>query len=698
MAEGAAESRAGGGIRETEGRRLTLWAPAGVGLGILLWFAAPFEPPLWTLAAAPLTLVGWIGARARGSLLLALLAGALLAVALGWSAALIRARIVAAPILERPMTTEIEGRVSANLYRPEGGRRLLLDRLSVEGLAPEATPEKLQISLPEGLAAPPGARVRLKAWISPPSSAPMPGGYDYGRRVWFDGLGGVGAARAEGFEILPSRPGDLDWGARLARWRAGVAEALVERMGARTGGVAAALSVGARGLAPESVEIALRDSGLAHLLSISGVHMAIMTALVFGAARAALAAIPGLAARRPIKKWAALAALLAATLYLGASGADAPAQRAWVMSGAMLTAILLDRRAISFRSLAAAALAILLLRPESLLEPGFQMSFAATAALVAAFEAFPIGRIFAGSPDEGAARRWARRLALATAGSVLVSLAAGLASGLYGAAWFNRIQLYNLPANLAAAPLSSLFVMPALAAAALLAPFGLEAPALWVLDLGLEALNRLAEFFAGLPGAAPLLPSPSAWALGLASLGGLQLCLWRDRRLRLAGLGPLALGLAFWGAAPRPDLLIEAEGRLLGIRGAEGRLALSHDGRKSYEASAWLRREGDGASQREAAARPGWRCEGQSCEAEAPEGWRILARFDRAKPEELAPLCAAKTLLVTGRVRDRIAGDCLQIAAGDLRRDGALAVVFTPEGPEFEPARRSARIWTRARP
>lgn len=687
-----------------ERRRLSLWAPVGVGAGILLWFAAPFEPPLWSLAAAPWALAGWLAARRGESLLLALLAGCLLTLALGWSAALIRARIVAAPVLERIMVAEVEGRIRAELFRTEDGRRLLLDRLTIAGLPPERTPETIRITPPEGLQAQAGERVRLKLWLTPPSSAPMPGGYDYARRVWFEGLGALGRAQGDEFAVSPPRPGDLDWGARLARWRTATAAALVERMGARTGGVAAALSVGVRGLAPEDVEIALRDSGLAHLLSISGVHMAILSALVFVAARSLLAAIPGLAARRPIKKWAAVAALAAATLYLGASGADAPAQRAYVMSAAMLTAVLLDRRAISFRSLAAAALVILLIRPESLLEPGFQMSFAATAALAAAFEALPLGALFAGSPDESAARRWGRRLALAAAGSVLASLAAGLASGIYGAAYFNRVQPYNLPANLAAAPLSSLFIMPALAASAVLAPLGLEGAGLWVLHLSLEALNRIAAFFAALPGAAPLVASPPPGALILASLGGIWLCLWRDPRLRLAGLAPLGLGLALWGAAPRPDLLIEAEGGLLGIRGADGRLALSHGGRKGYVASSWLRFEGDGATPQEAAARPGWTCEGRNlCAADGPEGWRILARFDEPEPEEIAALCAPKTLLVTGAVKGRASksgavGGCLHVEALRLRREGALAARFAPEGPIVTPARRADRIWARTRP
>ncbi|MDD2868600.1 ComEC/Rec2 family competence protein [Neomegalonema sp.] len=685
-------------IRATERRRLTLWAPVGLGIGILLWFAAPFEPPLWTAGASWFAFGVWVLARARGSLPLAILAGALLTLCLGWSAATIRARLVAAPILAHQGSFVLEGRVETKLFRSEGKRRLILDRLVFEKPPRAGVPERIQVGVPPDLEVQAGERVKMTAWLTPPGGPPMPGGYDYGQRVWFQGIGGVGSARAETILILPPRPEDLDAGARLSRWRTEVAMALVERLGARTGGVAAALSVGVRGLAPEEVEIALRDSGLAHLLSISGAHMAVMTALIFGAARTLLAAVPGLAARRPIRKWAALAALAAATVYLAASGADAPAQRAYVMSGTAMVAILLDRRAISFRSLAAASLILLMLRPESLLEPGFQMSFAATAALVAAFEAIPVGRIFAGSPDEGAARRWARRLVLALLGSVVMSLAAGLASGIYGAAYFNRVQLYNLPANLAAAPLSSLAVMPALALSAILAPFGLEAPALRALGWSLEALNRLAEFFAGLPGAAPILPSPAPWALGLATLGGLWLCLWRDRRLRLAGLAPLGLGLAFWGAAPRPDLLIDAEGRLLGLRGADGLLALSHDGRKSYEASAWLRREGDGASQEEAAARPGWLCADAGCEASAPEGWRVIVWSGKTAPEALTARCAPKTLLVTGEIWEGIEGGCLHLPAWRLRREGSQAVSFWPEGPVFASGRRVGRIWTRANP
>ncbi len=728
-----------------ERRRIGLWAPAGLGLGIWLWFVAPAEPPAWTALGALLAFWGMLGARALGSWRGALILGALLTVSLGWSAALLRARIVAAPIIDQRDTVEIEGRLRAVEFRTAGGRAFILDDLTIGERAPDRTPRRIRANYDGDLRPQAGERLKMTAFLQPPPGAAFPGGHDYARGVWFEGIGAVGRVRAETLEILPPRPGDLDLAARLSRWRASVGEALVERMGPRTGGVAAALSVGVRGLATPEVEAALRDSGLTHLLSISGAHMAVMSALIFGAARALFAAIPGLAARRPIKKWAALTALLAATLYLAASGADAPAQRAYVMSGTALLAVLLDRRAISFRSLAAAAAIILILRPESLMEAGFQMSFAATAALVAAFEAVPLGRWLAGRPEEGAARRWGRRLLIATAGSVLVSLAAGLASGIYGAAHFNRIQAYALPANLAASPLSSLLIMPALAATAVLAVLGLEAPALWALHWGVEALNRMAELFAGLPGAAPVLPSPPDLALALASFGGIWLCFWRDGRLRLAGAAPLALGLALWGGGPKPDLLIARDGDLLALRGADGLLALSDPKRDAYSAETWLRREGDSAGREAAAARTGWRCSKNACEAEAPEGWRVIARFDKPEPQELAALCAPKTLLVTARIWGRLrgaasgpagedsppeagatqagsppatetmagenpqeaappaamaqeSGGCLQIEALRLRREGALAVSFTPQGPEIAPSRAFARIWTRSKP
>jgi ComEC/Rec2-related protein len=267
-------------------------------------------------------------------------------------------------------------------------------------------------------------------------------------------------------------PGAALW---LTRLRLAIAEGIRARLPGETGGFVAAILTGDRsGVGRETTE-ALRQSNLAHLLAISGLHMGLLTAVVYGALRAAMALFPLLALHLPIRKLAAGGALAAATFYLMLSGGNVATQRAFVMAAVMLGAILLDRRALSLRSVALAAILILLWRPEALLSPGFQMSFAATVALVAVFQTLRKRR----ARMMAARRPWAERRRLpgwltGLGGIALCSLVAGLATAPVAAAHFHRMAEYGLLANLLSMPLMGTVVMPGAVIAAALWPVGLR--------------------------------------------------------------------------------------------------------------------------------------------------------------------------------------------------------------------------------
>lgn len=284
------------------------------------------------------------------------------------------------------------------------------------------------------------------------------------------------------------------------------------------GGFAAAVTTGDRSGMGQATLETLRKSNLAHLLAISGLHMGLLTGFVFVGSRIGLAAIPGLALRMPVKKLAALAALVAALAYLLLSGGNVATERAFVMVSVMLGAVLIDRRAISLRAVAVAALIVLFLRPESLLSPGFQMSFAATTALVAVF-----GALRDRGPMPGP--KWVR----AAGGLVASSLIAGLATAPIGAAHFNTTSHYGLLANLLAVPVMGTLVVPAAVVAALLVPVGLEGVALWVMGLGLRWIMGVADWVSNLEGAQGHVPAPPDYVLPVAALGTLWAILWQGR-------------------------------------------------------------------------------------------------------------------------------------------------------------------------
>jgi competence protein ComEC len=218
----------------------------------------------------------------------------------------------------------------------------------------------------------------------------------------------------------------------------------------------------------------MRDSGLAHVLAISGLHMMIMAGTVFWLARALLALSPGLTLRFPIKKWAAAIALGAATFYLALSGASVPTVRAWMMMSIFLIAVMLDRPAITMRNVALAAMAILIVAPESLFDPSFEMSFAAVIGLVALYEWLAARRryiLFDVSPLWRGAR-WGVAIVLGTATTTLV---AGAAITPFAVYHFHRMTHFGLLANMIAAPLVSLLIMPMALLSLIAMPLGLEA-------------------------------------------------------------------------------------------------------------------------------------------------------------------------------------------------------------------------------
>src|SRR5690606_32505557 len=308
--------------------------------------------------------------------------------------------------------------------------------------------------------------------------------------------------------------------------RFALAERIVARLGERTGGVAAAMTTGHETWIQSPDLDAMRDSGLAHILSISGLHMAVVGGFVFFTVRLLVATWPWLALRVSGRSVPALAGLVAVGTYLIISGAPPPAERAAVTASLAFLAVLAVRQAVTMRALAAAAFVVLLLRPEAVVTPGFQMSFAATAALAALVEVWPRRiREFAAPWPIAMVRRFGSWLLAACA----ASLVAGMATGPFAMQHFNRTAVYGLIANLATAPLADFIMMPALALGAALEPLGLGGPFRWLAGKSVDAMLALGHWAASLPGAVQATPSAPAAALPVAFLGILFMCLWRGR-------------------------------------------------------------------------------------------------------------------------------------------------------------------------
>ena len=571
-------------LAEAERLRFAPWLAVALGAGVLLYFSLPVEPPPATAvwAAAPLVLLAlcigaWRGAAAGWAV------GLVAALALGFAAASWHAGRRPAPLDLPRGAVVVTGRVASVDILPEG-RRVTLERPRL-GEGGPTLPRGLRVRLRgEDPARPaPGDMLSVRALVRPPVPPAYPGAWDFQRAAFFSGLGGSGFAigRASVESGAESAP--------LAGLRAAIEARTTAALPGSAGAIAAALLTGGVSAIPAADLAAMRDSGLAHLLSVSGLHIAIVMGVSFAVLRFALAAVPPLALRLPGKPVAAVGALGVGAFYMLLTGAEVPMQRSFAMAALATLALLTGRRAISMRGLALAAAVVLLLQPAAVLGPSFQMSFAAVMALIAGWEWL---RPRLPAPE----RRWRRRAAVALFGTVPTSILAGAATTPFGLHHFGRLQLYGVVANAVAVPLTSAIIMPAGMAAVALMPFGFEGLALAPMGWGVEAVLAVARGVAAWPGAALPVPPITAAGLCVTAFGMAWLCLWRSR-WRLLGVPVIVAGFAAGLGQRPPDMLVSADARLIALRTGEGLLLQRLPGASNLTRDAWLRLYGREAAE-----------------------------------------------------------------------------------------------------
>ncbi|MVO14652.1 ComEC/Rec2 family competence protein [Parasedimentitalea huanghaiensis] len=647
------------------------FAPVMLGAGVGSYFALTTEPTLenYLALAAICGIGGLVVVRSKSNV--SLLGWMILLVAAGFCVAGLRAHGVTAPVLTYRYYGPVEGRVVVIDRSASDALRLTLDQVRLRKISPVNTPERVRISLHGATELPaPGSRIMTTAHLMPPQGPAEPGGFDFRRHAWFQSLGGVGYTRVP---VLLVTPGGEDL--RLQRLRRVASTYIQQQLPGSIGGFAAAITTGDRsGIGQESL-LALRGSNLAHLLAISGLHMGLLTGFVFASLRVLLNLWPRVGLRLPVKKLAAIGALLVAAGYLALSGGNVATERAFVMVAVVLGAVLMDRRAFSLRAVALAALIVLIRRPESLMSPGFQMSFAATTGLVAVF-----GWIRDSGITLGPA--WLRPV-LAV---IISSAVAGAATAPFGAAHFNTLSYYGLIANLLSVPLMGVLVIPSAVLALSLAPFGLEMIGLTLMGWGLEWILLVAHWVSGLQGAQGRVIAPGPMVLPLVGTGMLLLILWQGW-LRVLGLVPALFGLVLWSQHERPAVLISADAALVGKMTSEGR-ALSKPKGAGFSARIWLENDGDDVNQSDAAAR--WAGASRRVVIGSTEVVHVIGK----RAVDAFSECRAGQIIVTTVAKD-LTGGCQIIDPVRLRDIGS--VMLTAEGKLYSAQDLAGhRLWTNA--
>ena len=631
---------------------LAPWLVVGFASGIAAWFAAA-NAWQW-LGVIALALAGALGAAAalhtdgrypylrRSSLL----AG--LAVALGCSFVWSKSALVGTAPLARPTVTWLTGRVLAREERPAeqrvrlrlatrepGTDRAVLVRVNLDSA--NDRPELVE-----------GAVVRLRARLMPPAPPMLPGGYDFARAAWFSGIAATGSVLGA---VTMVSPGEQT--GTLRRLQRSLSHHVREQLTGSPGAIAAAFASGDRGAIAPADEDAMRDAGLTHLLSISGLHVSAVIAGAYFIALRLLALFPWLALRLRVPIMAAGAGALAGIGYTLLTGAEVPTIRSCIAAVLVMLALVLGREPLSMRMIAVAALLVLLVWPEALVSPGFQMSFASVIAIVALHSAAPL-RTYNAPREEPLWARWSRHLALLLLTGVVIELAL-MPIALFH---FHRAGVYGALANVIAIPLTTLASMPLIAAALVFDAVGAGAPFWWLAGKSLELLLALAHWTAGMPGAVTMMPAMGEGAFALFVLGGLWLALWRGP-VRLAGLVPAFLGLVLLLQVRAPDLLISGDGRHVGITGeAASELLVLRDTRSDYTRSNLTETAGMAGELRQLDDWPAARCNPDFCAITLQRGardWHLLMARGRALVSEraLAAACERADIVISERYLPR---------------------------------------------
>lgn len=657
------------GSIEREAQRLTIWSPLLLVLGIWSYFSLHEEPgwPLIGILMLGAVVATWQW-RAHAWIM------AIVILATGFSLARIRTEWVATPLLRGfAADVQVQGRVRDVERRSARRATLVVDIDTASTLPLDEMPRRVRVQLLGKLTLPHiGDHVSGLAILTPVPLPVSPGAFDYGRSLFFQSIGATG--RFTNATTISAENIPLEY--RLRRAFHGLRGIIGERVRAvipgALGSFADALITGERAQIPKAMNDSLQSSGLFHILSISGLHMAMVVGSSFWLVRALLALSPALALRRPIKKWAALVGLIVGLFYMLLADSGAATERSFIMVAVMLFAVLVDRPAISLHNLAVAAIIILVMAPEQAVAASFQMSFLAVMGLAAFFEWWNRRPEREVRQEQGVMTRWARRGVLLVLASLATSVIAGTLSGIPAAHHFGRVAPYGVIANALALPVVSIAVMPMALLAALLMPFGLEEIPLWVMEQGLKVVMQISDWVASWPHAGmalPLLSPTVAIALTLAAVFAFT----ARSGLRLLALPLLVFAAWSWSMEQRPDLFIEEKAKTVAGMNVDGFLVPLPGKGTRFAANHWLKQEGQGETAALAAKRDLWLCSPSLCTATIKS--RTVA-FLRDTAQIIKPCPEADVIIAQYPLRHSCKGRVATIDRFDVWRNGAYALTF----------------------
>lgn len=677
--------------------RAFLWAPVCFAIGIAIYFGLKFEPSLWIglsvsfiAAAASFTL--WKFQTDHMASKAAFIFSLFLAItAVGFFTAQLRSHMVYTPMLLKKMSpVGLSGVIESlePMGRNEGSRAVLID-LDIERLSADLTPNKIRVKIRKDEGLKTGQRIKILAGLNPASGPVAPGAFDFQRMAYFKGIGAVGFSYTQPEILEDSQESALN----LKTIRQKITKRITAQTTEPQQSIIVALMTGQRGQISDDNWRALRESGLAHLLAISGLHVGMVAGVIFFFSRLLMACSQNLALHKPIKKYAACIALIGALLYTLMVGATIPTQRALLMTGLVMIAIMLDRSPFSLRLVALAALAVLFFSPESLMSVSFQMSFAAVVALICFYEWL--------RPVWVGVHRHAgliKKCILYLVGVSLTTLVAGLATGLFALFHFQNYAMYGLLANMIAVPLMAFLVMPLIVFSYVLMPLGLSGLIMPIVEWAVGWILATAQFVSTLDGAVWLVPSWPHWIFIVMVLCLWTLMVWKGR-LKLMTLPILTLMAGFILIYKQPDIIVSSKIDLMSVRDDNGSLWLSTGRKERYTAKNWLRLNGQEESDKRIWPKEGGKddfplsCDSFGCRGEINNQRISIAYTNKAWQED----CDwADVIISQNPVPYKECNAEHVIDYFDGWRNGAHAIWLTPHRVKITNVedKRGKRLWT----
>ena len=665
--------------REGAERRFFLWLPMAAIGGVALNLAADREPVLWppfalTLAALALAFASRRRPAGRGLWL------AVAALAAGFASMGLRTERVATPMLDHIRIVDLKGYVEEVDFR-EVGARFVLRVTDPGGMPASLSPRRVRLTVRKTPDLAAGDFVAVKARLLPPSPAVIPGGYSFARDAYFAGVGAVGSALGA-IKPLPA-PADLSaaqrFAAALDQGRNQLAHRVDRLIGGDEGAIAAAMVTGKRDFLSTSARDLIREAGIFHIITISGVQVTLVSGIFFVVARRGLALSPWLAMRAPIKKIAALVAMAGSTFYDLATGSRVGTERALVMTLIVLGAVVLDRRALTMRNLAFAIFAVVALEPEAVMGVSFQLSFAAVAALVAVLEA-RLAKLDAATdpfvPLKPTPAHPLARVVHKLRDLLFATACATSATASFMAYHFHDVSPYVLIGNPLTLTVIEFFAVPGALLGAALYPLGLDSWVWAYVGFGIKAVLAMARLIAAAPGSTLHLRAFAPWSLPFLALAVASAVIWRSWILRATALGFLGLGLIGAAYGPVYDVVVPPSGDEVALRDADGRLALLGKRHNAFAAEQWLTADGD---ERDpvAARTPNPACDRLGCVGDLPEGQSLSLVLDREAFEED---CARAAIVVSPLTAPASCGPARVYDERRLSETGAVGLVWTSAG------------------